>query len=166
MLKMFQRLRRLSTSTVNYTKKYEFVDKYFRKEPGTTHQFTTEHFKKELDHFIWSLDTKYLETKCSSFGISKEIYMKAIHDFKDSLKNDSLSYLRHDDLLLHVQVSNPIDKLVLPAFLRYIRTSFPESVKKLQMLSSKLDLENPSNLFPDARQMKREIIMHVGPTNS
>jgi ATP-dependent RNA helicase SUPV3L1/SUV3 len=107
-----------------------------------------------------------LETKCVSFGISQEIYLKAISNFKEQLKNDALSYLKHDDILAHLQVSNPVDKLVLPAFLKYIRINYPDSVKKLQMLSSKLNLENPSNLFPDARQMKREIIMHVGPTNS
>jgi hypothetical protein len=160
------RFSRFSTSVLTLRQKYEFADKYFKKAPGTTHQFSVDHYKKELNHFIWSLDTKHLETKCVSFGISQEIYLKAISNFKEQLKNDALSYLKHDDILAHLQVSNPVDKLVLPAFLKYIRINYPDSVKKLQMLSSKLNLENPSNLFPDARQMKREIIMHVGPTNS
>ena len=157
-------LRHLSSTA--YSRNHEFIDRQFRRPPGTSHQFSTQHFKKELDQFIWSLDTKHLETKCFSFGISNEVYLKAIKDFKESLRQDSISYLRHDDLLNHLQVSSPIDKLVLPAFLRFIRQKFPASVHKLNMLSAKLDLENPSNLFQDARSMKREIIMNVGPTNS
>lgn len=34
------------------------------------------------------------------------------------------------------------------------------------MLLSAVDLQNPSKLFPEARLLKRKIIMHVGPTNS
>ena len=157
---------RFSISTTNYRKNIDFVDRHFRRPPGTTHQFSIGHFKKQLDHFIWSLDTKHLENKCASFGISNDVYLKAIQDFKESLRNDSISYLRHEDLMTHLQASSPMDKLVLPAFLRFIRTNFPQSVQKLKSLSSKLDLENPANLFPDARQVKRKLIMHVGPTNS
>jgi hypothetical protein len=160
------RFSRFSTSALHYRQKYEFADKYFRRAPGTNHKFSIDHYKKELNHFIWSLDTKHLETKCVSFGISQDIYKNAIHNFKEALKNDSLSFLKHDDILEQLKVSNPIDKLVLPAFLKFITSNYPDSVKKLSILSSKLNLENPSNLFPDARQVKREIIMHVGPTNS
>lgn len=39
-------------------------------------------------------------------------------------------------------------------------------ILEIRKISSKIDLSNPSQWFPEARKMKRQIIMHVGPTNS
>ena len=165
------RFSKFSISSFNHQNKYDFVDRHFRRPAGTSYQslstgISTDRFKKDLHHFIWSLDTKHLVEKCTSFGIPKEIYSKAIKEFRELLQNDAIPYLRHEDIRAHIDAASPIEKLVLPGFLRFIRNNFPESVKKLKLLSSKIDLENPSNLFPETRLMKREIIMHVGPTNS
>jgi ATP-dependent RNA helicase SUPV3L1/SUV3 len=37
---------------------------------------------------------------------------------------------------------------------------------KMDIINNSLDLKNPHNWFPEARQIKREIIYHMGPTNS
>ncbi|CUM66862.1 uncharacterized protein PRCAT00004546001 [Priceomyces carsonii] len=41
-----------------------------------------------------------------------------------------------------------------------------EVIDKLPALTSLIDFSNPAEWFPEARKMKRKIIMHVGPTNS
>ena len=40
------------------------------------------------------------------------------------------------------------------------------SLNKMKPLETLVDLSNPAEWFPEARKMKRQIIMHVGPTNS
>ena len=52
-----------------------------------------------------------------------------------------------------LRVSSPIDKLVLPAFLRFIRQKFPASVHKLNMLSAKLDFSEATTKSASVREL-------------
>ncbi|CAO3632708.1 unnamed protein product [Mucor hiemalis] len=60
-----------------------------------------------------------------------------------------------------------IDRALLSAFFNYAEPQLPEEVvEKFNSLRKISDLRFPSEWFPDARQMQRKIILHVGPTNS
>ncbi|KAI7904750.1 P-loop containing nucleoside triphosphate hydrolase protein [Cokeromyces recurvatus] len=60
-----------------------------------------------------------------------------------------------------------IDKVLLSEFFTYAEPHLPsEIVDRFNSLRKISDLRFPSEWFPDARQMKRKIILHVGPTNS
>lgn len=63
-------------------------------------------------------------------------------------------------------IPGPMEKILMPIFFTFLKKERPESVKILEHLLSLTDFRTPSELFPDARSMKRKIIMHVGPTNS
>lgn len=71
-----------------------------------------------------------------------------------------------------------IDRAILSHFLRWIRrksngenrsnssTSEHDVSLQLAALAESLDLQHPGEWYPMARNMKRKIILHVGPTNS
>ncbi|KAI9355226.1 P-loop containing nucleoside triphosphate hydrolase protein [Pilaira anomala] len=60
-----------------------------------------------------------------------------------------------------------IDRALLSAFYHFAEPLLPKDiVEKFGSLKKISDLRFPSEWFPDARQMKRKIILHVGPTNS
>lgn len=54
---------------------------------------------------------------------------------------------------------------IFPYFLTHARRVFPhlECLDELKMIS---DLTEPSNWYPEARQLQRRVIFHAGPTNS
>ncbi|KAI9253759.1 P-loop containing nucleoside triphosphate hydrolase protein [Phascolomyces articulosus] len=60
-----------------------------------------------------------------------------------------------------------IDKYLLRYFFTFAETRLPQKVaENIQSLRELSDLRYPSEWFPEARQMQRKIILHVGPTNS
>ncbi|KAJ3322095.1 hypothetical protein HDV06_003546 [Boothiomyces sp. JEL0866] len=56
------------------------------------------------------------------------------------------------------------DTEIIPQFFRYIQENIPH-VEKFELIMASTDLRTPADSFK-AREMKRKIIMHVGPTNS
>lgn len=52
-----------------------------------------------------------------------------------------------------------LEKLLFKEYLKYNLTA-------VDSLPVKMDFSNPAEWYPEARKMKRKIIMHVGPTNS
>ncbi|KAI9473859.1 MAG: P-loop containing nucleoside triphosphate hydrolase protein [Benjaminiella poitrasii] len=70
-------------------------------------------------------------------------------------------------LLIGYSLKESLDKAILSEFFTYAEPYLPESiVDRFKSLIKISDLRFPSEWFPDARQMKRKIILHVGPTNS
>ncbi|KAG0191615.1 hypothetical protein DFQ28_011454 [Apophysomyces sp. BC1034] len=60
-----------------------------------------------------------------------------------------------------------VDRYLLSCFYDFAVPHLPEeTIGKFQSLRKLSDLRFPSEWFPEARQMQRKIIMHVGPTNS
>lgn len=73
----------------------------------------------------------------------------------------------------HIAGIGPLLKQPHPEpVLRQVLTKviYKEGLKQLaqkpEKLARRIDLTNPAEWFPEARKMKRKIIMHVGPTNS
>ncbi|UJR34054.1 hypothetical protein I4U23_021465 [Adineta vaga] len=54
---------------------------------------------------------------------------------------------------------------IFPYFFRHAQQMFPH-LKCVEDLKKISDLRNPTNWYPDARNIKRKIIFHAGPTNS
>ena len=59
-----------------------------------------------------------------------------------------------------------IIKPYLELFIFFIRSNFPEELTIQDKLHQFTDLSAPHLWFPQARQIKRKIIFHAGPTNS
>jgi ATP-dependent RNA helicase SUPV3L1/SUV3 len=59
------------------------------------------------------------------------------------------------------------DRTVVPYLFKFIQQNFDYKKNKLfDNLVLLSELKNPGKLYPEARKMKRNIILHVGPTNS
>ncbi|KAJ3275771.1 hypothetical protein HDV01_007238 [Terramyces sp. JEL0728] len=56
------------------------------------------------------------------------------------------------------------DLEIIPLFFRYIQENIPH-VEKFDLIMASTDLRTPAESYK-AREMKRKIIMHIGPTNS
>jgi ATP-dependent RNA helicase SUPV3L1/SUV3 len=60
-----------------------------------------------------------------------------------------------------------IDWLITPQFQSLYQTSVPQATfDRIRDIASATDFSYPAEWYPDARALKRKIIMHVGPTNS
>ncbi|KAJ3037475.1 ATP-dependent RNA helicase supv3l1, mitochondrial [Rhizophlyctis rosea] len=99
-------------------------------------------------------------------GIPAEVVTEAMENFQSAVMNNELEYLSKEDALAHVKAKTPMEKILLPAFFQYLRQMHPESVQTLSNLTIHSDLTNPANRYPETREMRRKLILHVGPTNS
>ncbi|CAO3670249.1 unnamed protein product [Rhizopus stolonifer] len=71
--------------------------------------------------------------------------------------------------VLYSERENPaqIDRILFQAFVDHAKPFLSRDIiSKLESLKKLSDLRFPSEWFPEARKMKRKIILHVGPTNS
>ncbi|KAI8816317.1 P-loop containing nucleoside triphosphate hydrolase protein [Fimicolochytrium jonesii] len=59
-----------------------------------------------------------------------------------------------------------MERILLPAFYRFITAAFPSRTEKLASLISFSDLTSPADWYEETRKTKRRFILHVGPTNS
>lgn len=57
-------------------------------------------------------------------------------------------------------------QLFLASFLRYYRTKTLFAASGSRNNVSNMDLKNPEEWFSQARQLKRKVVLHIGPTNS
>lgn len=108
--------------------------------------------------------------KAASVGVSGKLYEKIADNFAAAAMDGHLDYCNPKDLAAAYNSGEGIlsvDRYLLSAFYQFAEPYLPPDVvdnfRSLRQLS---DLRYPSEWFPEARQMQRQIILHVGPTNS
>ena len=113
---------------------------------------------------------KDIKRKCDSYGIQSDMFRMASKQFSELLIQDKCDFIRLETVMRHFQGSNlnpgQVERILMPAFLRFFRQEYPDDCGTLNDLMSINDLRKPADFYPEARAMKRHIIMHVGPTNS
>lgn len=57
-------------------------------------------------------------------------------------------------------------KPLLDLFVFFVSENYKTEMESLQFLTNISDLSMPHQWFPEARQIKRTIVYHLGPTNS
>ncbi|KAI9291678.1 P-loop containing nucleoside triphosphate hydrolase protein [Neoconidiobolus thromboides FSU 785] len=90
-------------------------------------------------------------------------------EFIELIKSDKYPKFKFSDAAKVVSESNllALDQAILRQFLKFGSRQLGEKEKeKFDYIKGLATLENPIHWFPQARKMKRKIIMHVGPTNS
>eukprot|EP00871_Galdieria_phlegrea_P003405 jgi/Galph1/4065/GphlegSOOS_G2769.1 len=124
----------------------------------------------------YALNDKHLQQKAIDVGIGKEIYPRALRLFRKQvheatgrrelytveeveLYNVVLRALRWED-------SPKAIEEIFPNFIEYTKKCFPEEIQVRNRLREHADLTLPHLLFPGARNKKRKIVYHYGPTNS
>ncbi|KAG2212298.1 hypothetical protein INT47_001657 [Mucor saturninus] len=108
--------------------------------------------------------------KSAGLGIRGKLYSEISDTFVKAALAGTIPRINPKDLLtIYTEEEGPesIDRALLSAFYNYAEAFLPEeAVDTFNSLRKISDLRFPSEWFPDARQMQRKIILHVGPTNS
>ncbi|KAJ3228095.1 RNA helicase [Clydaea vesicula] len=104
--------------------------------------------------------------KCRDLGIDNTLVRKSMKNFVIAVGDGLLPSLEFADLILRQEAGEDIEKRLTSEFLRYISETSPSQFESLDSLVNLGDMLNPPSWFEGARQMKRKIIMHLGPTNS
>ncbi len=157
------------------TKKYsfQFLDKEFEYDLHITYD------KKALYSSIWTKNIVQIE---SDFKEYKEKVENKFTLFLDSLK-DRLIHIAHPLILSEDEINYYLMKYIYPVIkgnrslevkekiARRVAFYFSEEIKAKKEQAKKEELlaktiRDFKKLFPLARSLKREIIFHVGPTNS
>ncbi|KAF1805349.1 P-loop containing nucleoside triphosphate hydrolase protein [Mucor lusitanicus] len=108
--------------------------------------------------------------KSKNLGISNKLHNQVATRFVEEALRENIPRITAKELLSSLEKNDDhtaIDKALESAFLKYAEAFIPEEkLEKFNSLRSISDIRFPSEWFPEARQMKRKIILHVGPTNS
>ena len=87
-----------------------------------------------------------------------------MRDYSSKLLENNIPSLPLVTLYQHIKAKSNLDKIISPSFFQFVKENYPSP--KLCELMEITDLRTPAELYPEARKLKRQIIMHVGPTNS
>ncbi|KAI8646471.1 P-loop containing nucleoside triphosphate hydrolase protein [Parasitella parasitica] len=115
-------------------------------------------------------DKDSIRRKSKDLGIANKLYKQIVSNFVKEASLEKIPRITASQLHDSITENNDesfIDKELESAFFTFAEPFLPKGkFEKFQSLRSISDIRFPSEWFPDARQMKRKIILHVGPTNS
>lgn len=161
-----------------------------RKRP-TSHKYQTPHYlKKSLDndphkaahallkcHYPqWSRDRILLRLR--SLGIHWRESEKLLGHFRTAILDGALPLDSRDpDTLTRIvrALNNSHDALLIDKTITRVFVDFATSedspsddstINALRSIREATDFSHPAEWFPEARSIRRRVIMHVGPTNS
>ncbi|KAL2918786.1 RNA helicase [Polyrhizophydium stewartii] len=110
-----------------------------------------------------------LRDKCVGLGISSDVFDLSAQEFRKALLDDQLPWLSKEDAMLYYAQDGKHSRcarMLFPQLLKFIMLKHPSESKQLSLMLESTDMQRPSDWYPEARQIKRRIIMHIGPTNS
>lgn len=172
-------------------RRWEPLKKLPRKELPAHHKYSTPHYLKKtlgndphrathtlLRHYYpqWSRDRIVLRLR--SLGIPQKEYTELLDHFRTAILDGALPLDSYDSKTLAEIVQaldNPRDALLINKTITRLFVDFatregsPSSdnaVNVLRSIREATDFSHPAEWFPEARTIRRRIIMHVGPTNS
>lgn len=184
-------LSRQATRQIQSRKRWEPPQKPPQKTKETFHKYRSpRHLQKRLDddprksvHALlkwyypqWSQGRIILRLR--SLGISWKGCEKLLDNFRIAILDDDLPLDSYDTQTLAGIVhalNNSHDALLVDKAMTRIFVDFAASqsspsndvaINVLRNIREVTDFSHPAEWFPDARSIRRRIIMHVGPTNS
>ena len=184
-------LSRQATRQTQSQRRWEPPQKHQQKPSPNYHKHqTARHLRKSLDndpckaaHTLlkryypqWSRDRIVLRLR--SLGVPWKEYQKLLDHFGTAIVDGTLPLGSYDPKTLAgiVQaLDNPhkatlIDKTITRLFVDFVTSedspSNHSTVHLLRSIREATDFSHPAEWFPQARSIRRRIIMHVGPTNS
>ncbi|KAJ3220137.1 hypothetical protein HDU81_000192, partial [Chytriomyces hyalinus] len=109
----------------------------------------------------------YITTKLEKLRIKDEDTRAILADYVDKISSDALPYMRASTVADAVRAAKPIERILLPELYQFILANVKyaddSNLRKFMKLT---DCRTPRKLYPEARRIKRNIILHIGPTNS
>ena len=82
-------------------------------------------------------------SKCASLGIQQQIAHSTLKLFKQKLLSDSLEFLKFEDAFAHLRAKQSLERVLIPAFFKFLRKNSPESAGMLTELMKYSDLSDP-----------------------
>ncbi|KAK5670711.1 RNA helicase [Batrachochytrium dendrobatidis] len=107
-----------------------------------------------------------VKKRCTNLGIDLNIVKQGAEEFRLALIRNEIPSVPFDELLRKYVESSNLGSTLFPALYTFLQQRYPEQTASLSELIKSSDLRTPAELYPQARAMKRKIIMHIGPTNS
>ncbi|KAJ3028344.1 UNVERIFIED_CONTAM: RNA helicase [Siphonaria sp. JEL0065] len=113
-------------------------------------------------------ESNYIKHKCKDIGIEENEVSGLVSAFTQNVLDDKLSYMRLNVAMEALADKKNMERLLLPALYEFILHQKKEAVDvgHFKTLMRFADLRTPAEWYPEARLLKRDIILHVGPTNS
>lgn len=151
----------------------------------------TGNVQLDLDRFLATVNRRIenllYSSRARSQSMAKSLSIEEFDDFviqfrnsvmsnlaerlEDGKYNDAPARIPTPELLFDTHSSQGIaglDSVILKYFDLYYLANGPSSLKEMDRHSAAAvaDMRSPGEWYPGARNMRRKIIMHVGPTNS
>ncbi|KAJ3400918.1 hypothetical protein CcCBS67573_g05700 [Chytriomyces confervae] len=109
----------------------------------------------------------YIIARLKDIRIVDEEARTMLSDYVNKVSSDSLPYMRVSAVADALRASKPIERFLLPGLYEFILSNVKHvDDQNLRTLMKFSDLRIPAEWYPGARLLKRNIILHVGPTNS
>src|SRR5579859_1851798 len=160
-----------------------------RKRPPTT--LSKGNVQLDLHRFLATVNRRIenllyasrARSQTAAKSLSRKEFDELVIKFRDSVMSNLTQRLedgKYDDAPARIPTPNALfginssqgivglDSLILKYFNLYSLTHGHSSLKELgrHNAAAFADMRNPGEWYPGARNMRRKIIMHVGPTNS
>jgi ATP-dependent RNA helicase SUPV3L1/SUV3 len=120
---------------------------------------------EDLDRFLEALPfSHFIWRKCQGLGIDRKTYKAATVKFVQAINNNMLDITK--DKFISDEPLKGYDRKLLPHLFRFIQSTYKLKENTFEDLMLLSDLRSPAEWYPTTRNLKRKIIMHVGPTNS
>lgn len=105
-----------------------------------------------------------LRKKTEEYELSTELIVTALPKFLRKVSDDSGLWREWLQLIFK---NIDLKRTIHTAFFQFLQQNYSDRVgDQFTQLVALGDLSDPAAWWPEARRMKRKIIMHVGPTNS
>lgn len=97
-------------------------------------------------------------------GIDSQILLSAAPHFTTEIMRGKIENVNLDKLR---RMKNELPRYLYPLFFKFLTLKYrKETGDKLTKLIGLTQISDPALSYPDARTLKRKVIMHIGPTNS
>ncbi|KAJ3297842.1 RNA helicase [Rhizoclosmatium sp. JEL0117] len=114
-------------------------------------------------------NSSFINFKCKDIGVDEDEAATIKKNYADAILADKLSYIRLNAAAEAIRDKKNMERFLLPGLYEFILDSKKDSITDVgnfKTLMKFSDLRTPAEWYPEARQLKRQIILHVGPTNS
>ncbi|KAJ3075735.1 RNA helicase [Podochytrium sp. JEL0797] len=114
------------------------------------------------------LASNYIMHKCKDIGIDGREASELMLQFSNAILDDRLPYMRLSIAMEALLAKKHMERFLLPALYEFILEAKKDSIdaNNFRTLMKFSDLRTPAEWYPEARLLKRKLILHVGPTNS
>ncbi|KAJ3118379.1 RNA helicase [Phlyctochytrium bullatum] len=125
-------------------------------------------YRDHVESFIRLLrKSKWVLRKLAAINIDPKLARAKLEEFAALLQEDKIGTISRLEVWKAIAEKKNVERLLMPEIYTFMEKELTRQTSgSLSTLRTFSDLRTPAEWFPNAREMKRSIHMHVGPTNS